>query len=452
MTTHNPRQRILQFLPSLSPDMFMPGRVGLSAHFPFNDPTVRYFYDARTAIYQWARQWNSGDWEILFPSYFEGVELNALLAAKVRPRFYPVHRNMRVEPAEVLRCLGPKTKAIYLIHYVGFPGPVQELSVACRARRLLLIEDCAQALLSNCAERPLGSFGDVAIFSIRKTLPVPDGGALVAGTNGACNLPRTQPSPLTPAVGYAAGSLRRHFEMREKDGSRRILRKMADMGKLVLPRSSAWGPDRRERIFDPARATWGMSCLSRTILNGQDPENIIERRRRNYLHMRSLLSRRAKPLFEELPSGVCPWSYPLQVDKKEVFLSRLLECGVEGVNSWYANHPAVPKGVFHESEELRRTVIQLPCHHDLDDADIRYIADQVNKATRGYARTVIIETIWFLLTSSRCSVPDLKRRTPEFQRNSQSGFRRGLLMAGRRVDRNNTYVFEVAPQRIAEIA
>src|SRR5207245_6549749 len=72
---------------------------------------------------------------------------------------------------------------LYLIHYVGFPGPVQELSVACRARRLLLIEDCAQALLSNCAERPLGSFGDVAIFSIRKTLPVPDGGALVAGTD-----------------------------------------------------------------------------------------------------------------------------------------------------------------------------------------------------------------------------------------------------------------------------
>src|SRR5439155_18302972 len=198
-----------------------------------SDPNVRYFSDARSAIYEWARQWNSGDWEILFPSYFEGVELNALLAAKVRPRFYPIHRNMRVEPTEVLRCLGPKTKAIYLIHYVGFPGPVQELSVACRRSGLLLIEDCDQALLSNCAERPLGSFGDVAIFSIRKTLPVPDGGALVAEANGVRNFPRTQASPLVRAVAYVAASLRRHFELRQGHGNRWILRKMADIGKLV---------------------------------------------------------------------------------------------------------------------------------------------------------------------------------------------------------------------------
>ena len=180
-------------------------------------------------------------------------------------------------------------------------------------------------------------------------------------------------------MAYVAASLRRHFELRQGHGNRWILRKMADIGKLVFPRSSAREPVRRESIFDPAHATWGMSCLSRAILNGQDPENIIERRRRNYLHMDSLLSRGANRVFEELPPGVCPWAYPLQVDKKEVFLKRLLECGVEGVNSWYANHPALPKGVFHESDELRRTVIQLPCHHDLADADISYIAGQVNK-------------------------------------------------------------------------
>jgi perosamine synthetase len=359
--------------------MFFSGLVGFSPYFPFNDPTVLYFYDARTAIYQWARRWNSGDWEILFPSYFEGVELDALLAAKVRLRFYPVHHRMKVEPAEVLQCLGPKTKALYLIHHIGFPGPVQELSVACRERGLLLIEDCAQALLSKCVESPLGSFGDVAIFSIRKTLPVPDGGALVAGTNKAYNFTRMRASPLAPAVAYAAASLRRHFELREEEDSRWILRKMVDIGKLLFPRSSAWKSVRQESIFDPAQATCGMSPLSRVILNRQNPEKIIEQRRRNYLHLDSLLSRRAKRVFEELPPGVCPWAFSLEVDEKEVFLSRLLERGVEGVNSWRANHPAIPSGVFRESEELRRTVIQLPCHQDFADAEIKYIAGQVNE-------------------------------------------------------------------------
>ena len=65
-----------------------------------------------------------------------------------------------------------------LIHYLGFPGPVQEVRALCQRRGLALIEDCAHALFSRLGDRSLGTFGDLAIFSPWKSLPLPDGGLL----------------------------------------------------------------------------------------------------------------------------------------------------------------------------------------------------------------------------------------------------------------------------------
>jgi len=130
--------------------------------------------------------------------------------------------------------LSPKNQSDIPNSLHRLPGPVQE-AIRCVPRKgLLLIEDCAQALLSKFGESPLGSFGDVAIFSIRKTLPVPDGGALVAGTNKAYHFPRMRASPLAPAVACTAASFRRHFELRREEGSRWILGKMGDIAKAAV--------------------------------------------------------------------------------------------------------------------------------------------------------------------------------------------------------------------------
>src|SRR5690606_23210046 len=95
-----------------------------------------------------ARLWGLAGKEVLFPSYFHGVELDALLEAGARVRFYPVDRRMQVDPRQVVQRIGKETAAVYLIHYVGFPGPVEELAAICEERGVRLIEDCALALLS----------------------------------------------------------------------------------------------------------------------------------------------------------------------------------------------------------------------------------------------------------------------------------------------------------------
>src|SRR6185295_18524163 len=52
----------------------------------------------------------------------------------------------------------------------------------CDGRRIALIEDCAHAFFGASDGRPVGHWGNVAIASLTKFFPVPEGGMLVSST------------------------------------------------------------------------------------------------------------------------------------------------------------------------------------------------------------------------------------------------------------------------------
>src|SRR5262245_33219680 len=84
--------------PALRLPMLLPRRQPKQSGFPFDRPAVHYYYQARNAIYALAQAWKLAGQEVLFPAYFHGVEVETLLAAGVKLRFYPVHKGMRVDP------------------------------------------------------------------------------------------------------------------------------------------------------------------------------------------------------------------------------------------------------------------------------------------------------------------------------------------------------------------
>src|SRR5262249_13569946 len=73
-------------------------------------------------------------------------------------------------------------RALHLTHYLGFAQDAPRWREWCEERGLFLIEDAAQAWLGSLDGRPLGSFGDIAIFCLYKTFGVPDGGALLCSS------------------------------------------------------------------------------------------------------------------------------------------------------------------------------------------------------------------------------------------------------------------------------
>jgi dTDP-4-amino-4,6-dideoxygalactose transaminase len=70
-----------------------------------------------------------------------------------------------LDPADVARKIGPRTKGIMVVHLYGLPAPMTELQRLAEKHGLWIIEDCAQAHLAEYHNRKVGTFGKIATFS-----------------------------------------------------------------------------------------------------------------------------------------------------------------------------------------------------------------------------------------------------------------------------------------------
>jgi dTDP-4-amino-4,6-dideoxygalactose transaminase len=365
-------------LPWLHPGMLV-ARGASASPFPFSDPNVEYVHFARNAIYVLAQQLGLVGADVLMPAYFHGVELEALLAAGVRPRFFPVHGGMCVDPEDIRQLIRAETRAIYLTHYVGFPGPVKALRALCDERGLVLIEDCALALLSRLGDEWLGSFGDAAVFCLYKTLPTPDGGAAVV-RHGRLRFEGVTPR-LSGTVRETAAALLQGVEL-NGGGLGLLARSARAVGRtLSRPAHSNW-IDVGTQHFQPGDVRLAMSPISQRIVAAQDFEHIVQTRRSNYLHLEYLLRDLSPPVFPGLPEGVCPLFYAFATTRKRELWTKLRASGVQTVMFWNPSGLGPAPGEFPEVDALRRTVLELPCHQDMTPQRIERVAHAVRVALR----------------------------------------------------------------------
>lgn len=75
-----------------------------------------------------------------------------------------------------------RTRAIICQHTFGVPDDLDRLRALCRKHRLVLIEDCAHSLGAGYRNKPVGSFGDLAVLSFGRDKVISSvfGGALLS--------------------------------------------------------------------------------------------------------------------------------------------------------------------------------------------------------------------------------------------------------------------------------
>ena len=352
--------------------------------FPFDQPGLRYRYFARNAVWDAVQLLGLAGKRVLMPAYHHGVELETLLAAGVKPVFFRVDSQMRAD-FEDARARSEGAAALYVIHYAGFP---QDMAVARQLAVELgvpLVEDCALALLSRDGEKPLGSFGDLSVFCLYKTIPVPNGGALLARGDYARKLDLlapVDPPPVASTASHLIGSMLSNLELRTGDIGRRARQAMRDAGRWFVRRANVDRVSTGTQHFNLDDVNLGMSAASHLVLRNQDVAGIVERRRRNYFLLYAMLRDVAPPITGELKPGVCPLFYPMSVDDKAGAMARLLARGVETVDFWRVRHPAVAAGLFPEVDRLRERVLELPVHQDLSPADAEHVASCVRELLR----------------------------------------------------------------------
>ena len=120
--------------------------------------------------------------EVIVPNITFAASANAVIQAGASPVFCEINPNTWcIEPNELKRLVGPKTKAIMPVHLYGQPCDMDSLNEICAQFDLLMIEDCAEALGSVWKGRKAGTFGDAATFSFfgNKTISTGEGGMIL---------------------------------------------------------------------------------------------------------------------------------------------------------------------------------------------------------------------------------------------------------------------------------
>ncbi|MCX5713773.1 MAG: aminotransferase class I/II-fold pyridoxal phosphate-dependent enzyme, partial [Candidatus Omnitrophica bacterium] len=117
--------------------------------------------------------------EILVPAYICEGALFALRDAGFSFKYYSADDQFNFDRTEMESKINKNTVAILIVHYFGIPQRLETIRTLCNDRNIFLIEDCAHAFGSREVDIPLGSVGDISIFSFKKFLPIGDGGALV---------------------------------------------------------------------------------------------------------------------------------------------------------------------------------------------------------------------------------------------------------------------------------
>jgi dTDP-4-amino-4,6-dideoxygalactose transaminase len=149
--------------------------------------------------------------EAIMPSFAYPTMASAVVRQGATPVFVDVDpRTLNLDPAEVEKAVGPRTKAIVAVHYGGVGCEMDELLEIAAPAGLVVIEDAAHCLLATYRGRPLGSIGDLGTVSFHHTKNVTsgEGGALLV--NSPELLERAE-------VVWEKGTDRKRFERGEVD-------------------------------------------------------------------------------------------------------------------------------------------------------------------------------------------------------------------------------------------
>jgi len=144
----------------------------------------------------------NGD-EVIVPAYTWNATPNAVIATGATPVLAEVDDSLTLDPADVERKLGPRTRAILPVHMRGAPADMAALTGIAKQHGLVLVEDVCQAAGASFRGRRLGTFADAGAFSLQfnKIITTGEGGVMITD--------RDDLYELAIDVHDCAGSLRR---------------------------------------------------------------------------------------------------------------------------------------------------------------------------------------------------------------------------------------------------
>jgi perosamine synthetase len=127
--------------------------------------------------------------EVIVPSFTFFATASAVSMTGAKPVFVDVHeRTFNIDPAKVENAVTPRTKAVIGVHLFGQPFDVNGVEQVCESHNLTLIEDAAQAQGAISHGQRAGAMGHMGCFSFYATKNMTTGeGGMVTTSDKAFN-------------------------------------------------------------------------------------------------------------------------------------------------------------------------------------------------------------------------------------------------------------------------
>lgn len=121
--------------------------------------------------------------EVICPSLTFVATVNAIRYVGAIPVFADISsfEDLTINPDDIKKKIGPKTRAIIVMHYGGFACNMEAITAIAGKHNLKIIEDACHGPLSEYKGKKLGTIGDIGCFSFfsNKNISTGEGGMLI---------------------------------------------------------------------------------------------------------------------------------------------------------------------------------------------------------------------------------------------------------------------------------
>ena len=137
--------------------------------------------------------------------------------------------------------------------------------------------------------------------------------------------------------------------------------------------------EKTDVTFDAGLVNQPMSRLSKMVFRHSDVSAIVAKRRANYLFLQRELASvyRLEFFVPELPTGICPWIFPLVLGGESSACATMRAQGIPAV-TWNGVRPSgMSWDLFPDADYLYKNLVFLPVHQNLSEQELRQIVQAV---------------------------------------------------------------------------
>lgn len=277
----------------------------------------------------------------------------------------PESQNLTAD--SIARVLTPRARVVIAVHFAGWPCAMDEIMTLARGLGLYVIEDCAQAHGATYEGRPVGSFGDVAVFSFGANDIMSTGGA------GGMLLLRDEAAwarvssysgdgrkPERVDATSAATSRRLH----EPFGGYHLTEMQAAIGLMQLRKLPEWLAHRRRNAAVLTACLSGLPALRLTV----PPESVGHAYYKYHAFLRPEGLRRGWDRRRVVEAAIDAGVPCVDGTSPEAHLEKALKAAGIG-----------PNGVMPNAAELGELGLMLPVDPTLDEVAVRLMGQRLRR-------------------------------------------------------------------------